>query len=87
MDAEVDVSDLEEWERLYGRIPDGAIVIMYSGHGAKYSNDFASYMGFPENTTFQKAKEMMDKDPLSTKLHFPGFSAAAAGWLMDKRNG
>ncbi len=80
------MSDLEEWEHLYGRIPDGAIVVMYSSHRVKHSNNIASYVDLPENTTFEEAKEMMDKNPLSTKLHFPGSSAEAARWLVEKRN-
>ena len=31
VDATVDVEDLEKWESEFGLIPEGAVIIMYSG--------------------------------------------------------
>jgi len=31
--AELEISDLEEWEKKYGRIPDNPVVFMYCGRG------------------------------------------------------
>jgi len=42
--AELEISDLEEWERKYGRIPDNPVVFMYSGRG-KYWPDRKKYFG------------------------------------------
>ncbi|KAK3726877.1 hypothetical protein QZH41_005355 [Actinostola sp. cb2023] len=43
-DAELEVSDLEAWEKQHGRIPDKAIVFMYSGRG-RYWPDPVKYFG------------------------------------------
>ncbi|GAA4936447.1 cyclase family protein [Actinoplanes utahensis] len=43
-DTVVTVDDLRAYERRYGRIPDGAAVLMYSGWGAK-AGDAAAYRG------------------------------------------
>ena len=56
-------------------IPDGAIVIMYSGLGRYYGNKTA-YFGWPDFVT----------DPKDTKnLHFPGLAPQAAQHLVDNR--
>ena len=43
-DAELQVEDLLAWEKKYGRIPDGAIVMMNSGWGQHWSNR-TKYLG------------------------------------------
>ena len=50
--AELEVSDLEEWEKKHGRIPDNPIVLMYSGRG-KFWPDPVRYLGSktPENAS------------------------------------
>ena len=71
------MSDLEAWESKYGRIPDGAVVIMRSGFGKKYRNRSA-YYGWPAG--------MEERDPTDTdNLHFPGFDPKAVEWLGEKR--
>ncbi|WP_436532802.1 cyclase family protein [Actinoplanes sp. HUAS TT8] len=46
-DAVVTVEDLLAYERRYGRIPDGAAVLMYSGWGAKIGDAAAYRAHFP----------------------------------------
>lgn len=71
------MSDLEAWESKYGRIPDGAVVIMRSGFGKKYGNRSA-YYGWPAGTE--------ERDPTDTdNLHFPGFDPEAVQWLGEER--
>ena len=45
----MDVSDLEAWESKHGRIPDGAVVVCYSGWGRKYSKRPEKYFGALSN--------------------------------------
>jgi kynurenine formamidase len=65
-------ADLEAWERAHGRIPKGAIVVMYSGWGARWP-DAARYLG-------------TDKPGDIAHLHFPGFSQDAAEFLVRERD-
>jgi kynurenine formamidase len=70
-DYRLGVADLEAWEKRHGRIPDGAIVVMYSGWGARWP-DRKRYLG-------------TDVAGDTTNLHFPGFSRAAAEFLVRER--
>ena len=71
-DYRVTVEDLNDWENEYGRIPDGAIVIMNSGWHKHYPN---KTLTFGTNTP---------TDPAT--FHFPGFHEDAADWLVRNRN-
>lgn len=71
-DYRLSVADLERWEAKYGRIPDGAIVLMRSGWG-HFWPDRLEYLG-----TAQKGDV--------ANLHFPGFSKEAAEWLVAQRS-
>lgn len=64
--------DLEAWERAHGRIPKGAIVVMYSGWGARWP-DAKRYLG-------------TDVAGDVANLHFPGFSQDAAEFLVRERD-
>lgn len=64
-------ADLEAWERAHGRIPKGAIVVMYSGWGARWP-DAKRYLG-------------TDAPGDVANLHFPGFSQDAAEFLVRER--
>ena len=77
-DAQLEVEDLENWEKAHGSIPEGAILIMYSARGKLYGNKTA-YFGWPAG---------MEKDnPRDTEnLHFPGISPKAADWIVANRN-
>lgn len=70
-DYELTVEDLRAWESQYGRIPDGAIVLMLSGWGQRWP-DRQRYLG-----------SQTPDDPLT--LHFPGFSREAALFLVAQR--
>ena len=70
----ISVEDFEAWEARNGQIPDGAIVLVYTGYG-QYYHDREKYLG--TNLTGPNAVP---------ELHFPGLSAEAANWLTEKRN-
>lgn len=73
-DYEVAVVDFEEWEKKNGRLPEQAIVLIYTGFG-RYWPDPEKYLG-----TSQRGEEAV---PL---LHFPGLSPKAAEWLVQSRS-
>ncbi|MCS6927654.1 MAG: cyclase family protein, partial [Candidatus Binatia bacterium] len=70
-DYRLSVADIEAWERQHGRIPRGAIVIMWSGWGERWP-DKKRYLG-------------TDKPGDVANLHFPGFSREAAIFLVSER--
>ena len=70
-DYRLDVIDLHTWEKRHGKIPPGAIVLMYSGWG-KFWSDRKKYMG-------------SDLEGDATNLRFPGFSKDAAEFLVKER--
>jgi len=69
----VSVADFRAWESEHGPIPDGAIVLLKTGHGAWWS-DPERYLG----TTERGAAAVR-------KLHFPGLDPDAARWLVAQR--
>ena len=73
-DYRIDVADLEGWERAHGPIPDGAILLLRTGWGARWP-DRLSYLG-TERTGPEAVAE----------LHFPGIHPDAARWITDQRN-
>lgn len=70
-DYRLRVDDLQAWEKKYGRIPKGAIVLMHSGWG-KFWGDRKRYFG-------------TDAPGDTQNLHFPGFSKEAAEFLVAQR--
>jgi kynurenine formamidase len=64
-------ADLTAWEQAHGRIPKGAIVVMYSGWGARWP-DAKRYLG-------------TDVAGDVANLHIPGLSREAAEWLVKER--
>ena len=64
-DYRLAVADLDAWEAAHGRIPSGAIVVMYSGWGARWP-DAKRYLG-------------TDVAGDVANLHFPGFSQGGGG--------
>ena len=70
----IDVGDLEEWERIHGRIPDGAILLLRTGWGERWP-DRLGYLG-TERTGPEAVAE----------LHFPGIHPDAARWITSQRN-
>ncbi len=79
-DATVDVSDLKAWEKKHGHIPDGAVIVMYSGWGEKYSKHPKKYFG----ATIPDLQS--NPGQFWQKVHFPGFGVEAAKWLIENRN-
>jgi len=69
----ISTDDFQAWEKKHGRIPDGAMVLVYTGHG-QYYYDREKYLG----TTLTGAKAV-------PQLHFPGLSPEAARWLVENR--
>jgi kynurenine formamidase len=70
----VSVADFQNWERKYGRIPNGTIVFLRTGFG-KFYPDAKKYLGTDERGA--------DAVP---KLHFPGLDPKAATWLVQNRS-
>ena len=71
------IEDIEKWEEENDKIPDGAVLIMYSGTGQYYGNK-TEYFGWPPGVE--------ENDPTNTKdLHFPGISREAAEWIVENR--
>lgn len=69
-DYQVTTSDLKNWEKTYKMIPDGAILLLYTGWGHHWPNE---RLYFGTDT----------KD--ASKLHFPGLHPDAAQWLVNNR--
>jgi len=67
------VSDLEAWEAEHGGIPDGSVLLLRTGWGARWP-DRASYLG-----TTRIGEEAIPE------LHFPGLDPEAARWLVEHR--
>jgi kynurenine formamidase len=70
-DYRLSLADIESWEKQYGQIPDGAVVLVHSGWG-KFWPDKKRYLG-------------SDAPGDTAHLHFPGFSREAAEFLVTKR--
>jgi kynurenine formamidase len=69
----VSIADFENWERGNGRIPEGAIVLLRTGYGARWP-DAERYLG-----TAERGAEAV------AKLRFPGLDPEAARWLVAER--
>lgn len=69
----VTIKDLEDWETRHGEIPDGAIVLLYTGFG-NFWNDHLRYTG-----TLESGKEGV------AELNFPGLDPEASKWLVENR--
>src|SRR6185369_5460410 len=65
--------DFKNWETKNGKIPDGAIVLLYTGYG-RYWPDRLKYLG-----TAKTGPEAV------AELHFPGLNPEAARWLTKER--
>ena len=71
-DYRLTVEDLRGWESENGRLPDGAIVLLRSGWGARW----------PDRMRYFGAAAMTDRQ----SYHFPGFSREAAEFLTRERS-
>ena len=57
------MEDLQSWEAQYGRIPDGALIMLYSGWDSLWP-DVRRYVG--------SGSEEPSWSPQSSNMHFPG---------------
>ncbi len=70
-DYGLSAGDITSWEKRYGSIPDGAIVLVHTGWG-RFWPDKKRYLG-------------SDTPGDTAHLHFPGISCEAAEFLVTKR--
>lgn len=70
----VTVEDLTAWETEHGPLPDGGLLLLRTGWGARW-NDRTAYLG----------TELTGPEAVPA-LHFPGLDPAAAQWLVDNRD-
>jgi kynurenine formamidase len=70
-DYRMAADDLRRWEKRYGRLPAGVIVLMHSGWG-RFWGDRRRYFG-------------SDEPGDASNLHFPGVSKDAADFLVKQR--
>jgi len=61
-------ADIDAWEKVNGRIPEGAVVLLYTGWG-RHWNNYPRYKN----------------QDATGKMHFPGYSAEAATFLVKER--
>ncbi|NIO09709.1 MAG: cyclase family protein [Deltaproteobacteria bacterium] len=71
-DYRLKVEDITHWENSHGRIPDGAVVLIFTGWG-EYWPDKKRYLG-------------TDVPGDVANLRFPGISREAARFLVTERN-
>ncbi|MFQ6084241.1 MAG: cyclase family protein [Candidatus Aminicenantia bacterium] len=69
------VDNIKNWEQKYGKIPDGAWVIMYTGIDTKYYPNKKKVLG-----TDKTGEEAIPE------LSFPGFSPESTEFLVKERN-
>ncbi|MEE8474037.1 MAG: cyclase family protein [Myxococcota bacterium] len=72
-DYRLGIEDLRRWERMHGRLPAEAIVLLRTGFG-RFWPDRVQYMG-----TDERGPEAIPD------LHFPGLHPDAARWLVEER--
>ena len=70
----ISTADFQNWERKYGQIPVGTIVLLRTGFG-KYYPDRKRYLGTDQRGAAAVAN-----------LHFPGLAPEAALWLTQNRS-
>jgi len=70
-DAMVEVADIEAWEETNGAMPEGVFVMMYSGWAERL---------------MEQGEEAYSNADEDGTLHFPGFSPAAAEFLVNERS-
>lgn len=71
LDYAMTVDDVLRWEKQHGRVPGGAIVVMFSGWGERW----------PDRKRYLGTDVPLDVD----NLHFPGFSPQAVEFLVRER--
>lgn len=74
-DYRLQVKDIKDFEKKFGRIPDRAWVIMYTGIGTRFYPDKEKVLG-----TTKTGKKALNY------LSFPGFSVESVRFLLKERN-
>ncbi len=72
-DYQINVADLEAWEKTNGKLADDIIILFRTGYGSFYP-DAKKYLG-----TDERGAEAV------AKLHFPALHPEAADWLVKNR--
>ena len=72
-DYQIQIKDLENWEKEHSRIQENSIVLIKTGYGNLWPNR-EKYLG-----TAKLGTEALDE------LHFPGIHPEAANWLVNNR--
>ena len=72
-DYQFTVTDVEDWEKTNGKLPDDIIILFRTGYGSFYP-DAKKYLGTDERGADAVAK-----------LHFPGIHPDLANWLVRNR--
>ncbi|ODM96577.1 Kynurenine formamidase [Orchesella cincta] len=70
--------DIMEWEAKNGKIPHGAVVLLYTGWGMRWGDNNA-YLGIAENATV----DINEFPP--TYTNYPGYDLSAAKFLAEER--
>jgi kynurenine formamidase len=73
-DYQISISDVTEWEKENGKIPEHTIILFRTGYGKFYPNR-KEYFGTE-----------LRGDSAIPQLHFPGVDPKTALWLADQRN-
>ncbi len=73
-DYEVTIGDFQSWESRNGSLPEGVIVLLYTGFGRHWPHR-GQYLG-----TEARGEEAV------ASLHFPGLGPEAARWLVENRS-
>lgn len=73
-DYQIQVADITDWETMHGLLPEGTILLFYTGMGA-YWPDAEMYLG-----TSKRGEEGV------AELSFPGIHPETAGWLVENRS-
>ena len=72
-DYQIQVSDIEAWERKNGRIPDNSVLLLRTGWDTRWP-DRKTYLGTSKVGSAAVAE-----------LHFPGLDPNAAQWIVANR--
>ncbi len=69
------VNEIKRWEEQFGKIPDGAWIIMYTGIGTRHYPDKKKVLGTDKTG-----------EAALPELSFPGFSVESVEFLLTSRN-
>jgi len=72
-DYQINVADVEDWEKTNGKLTDDIIILFRTGYGSFYP-DAKKYLGTDERGADAVAK-----------LHFPGIHPDLSNWLVKNR--